>query len=295
MSRPAISRSGPAPQRSPGAPSHPIAGVPPGFWGGSNPHPDQGLPGGGQNGGTPVPEDVYTPAPIPEEIASLHVVSVQQSGRRWAGPPRATCRANLTFANYRGWRPRDAPLVIPYRPRKHQAARLGKAVDLHLRPSPRRQDRRLRQPSENRAAYLNGRYGRCRATADVGSSFEQAKDLCPELPEAIQRSRSTACASWRASSPSFSPTTARSSSSLTAACQPGHERMRGKCTFDGIVLDEYPLLQKTVFLDRGAPVPRRLPGMGRLFVSWDKQRRRPFLQRALRLREPWTTNAGTCS
>ena len=82
---------------SPGSPSHPIynpaypdqglpggqpypdqglPGVPPGFWGGSNPHPDQGLPGGGQSSGTPVPEDVYTPAPIPEEIASQYVVSV---------------------------------------------------------------------------------------------------------------------------------------------------------------------------------------------------------------------------
>ena len=83
---------------SPGSPSHPIynpaypdqglPGVPPGFWGGvappypsqglpgGQPYPDQGLPGGGQNGGTPVPEDVYTPAPIPEEIASQYVVSV---------------------------------------------------------------------------------------------------------------------------------------------------------------------------------------------------------------------------
>ena len=58
-------------------PDQGLPGVPPGFWGGSNPHPDQGLPGGGQNGGgTPVPEDVYTPAPIPEEIASQYVVSV---------------------------------------------------------------------------------------------------------------------------------------------------------------------------------------------------------------------------
>lgn len=49
-----------------GKPSHPIY----------NPaYPDQGLPSGG-NGGTPVPEDVYTPAPIPEEIASQYVVSV---------------------------------------------------------------------------------------------------------------------------------------------------------------------------------------------------------------------------
>ena len=94
---------------SPGSPSHPIynpaypdqglPGVPPGFWGGvappypsqglpggqpypdqglpgSQPYPDQGLPGGGQSSGTPVPEDVYTPAPIPEEIASQYVVSV---------------------------------------------------------------------------------------------------------------------------------------------------------------------------------------------------------------------------
>ena len=62
----------------PGSPSHPIynpaypdQGLP-----GSQPYPDQGLPGGGQSSGTPVPEDVYTPAPIPEEIASQYVVSV---------------------------------------------------------------------------------------------------------------------------------------------------------------------------------------------------------------------------
>ena len=99
----------------PGRPTHPIApgsppgiwggpplypdqglpGAPPGYWGGSSPHPDQGLPGvppgfwggvappypdqglpAGQGGGTAVPEDVYTPAPIPEEIASQYVVSV---------------------------------------------------------------------------------------------------------------------------------------------------------------------------------------------------------------------------
>ena len=51
-----------------GHPSHPIYGQ-----GGQ---PDQGLPGGGQNGGTEVPEDVYQPAPIPEEIASQYVVSI---------------------------------------------------------------------------------------------------------------------------------------------------------------------------------------------------------------------------
>ena len=60
-------------------PGHPDHGLP------SNPYPDQGLPGGqpypdqglpgGGAGGTEVPEDVYTPAPIPEEIASQYVVS----------------------------------------------------------------------------------------------------------------------------------------------------------------------------------------------------------------------------
>ena len=62
------------------APPHPdqgLPGQPPGYWGGSSPHPDQGLPGPQPPpGGTEVPEDVYTPAPIPEEIASQVVVSI---------------------------------------------------------------------------------------------------------------------------------------------------------------------------------------------------------------------------
>ena len=65
-------------------PSHPIApgGQPPGIWGGPPLYPDQGLPQPPTGpiappaGGTEVPPDVYTPAPIPEEIASQVVVSV---------------------------------------------------------------------------------------------------------------------------------------------------------------------------------------------------------------------------
>ena len=67
------------PPGSPGSPSHPWVppqGTPPGIWGGPPLYPDQGLPGAQPQGGTPVPEDVYTPAPIPEEIASQYVVSV---------------------------------------------------------------------------------------------------------------------------------------------------------------------------------------------------------------------------
>lgn len=49
-------------------PGHPDHGLPA--------YPDQGLPPGASGGGgTPVSEDVYTPAPIPEEIASQYVVS----------------------------------------------------------------------------------------------------------------------------------------------------------------------------------------------------------------------------
>lgn len=51
--------------------------VDPGWGGGGHPHPGGGpMPGGEQGGGTPVPEDVYTPAPIPEEIASQYVISI---------------------------------------------------------------------------------------------------------------------------------------------------------------------------------------------------------------------------
>ena len=62
--------------------------VDPGWGGGGRPHPGGGpMPGGERPdnslppsepppGGETVPEDVYTPAPVPEEIASQYVVSV---------------------------------------------------------------------------------------------------------------------------------------------------------------------------------------------------------------------------
>jgi hypothetical protein len=66
------------PPGSPGSPSHPWVPPPPGYWGGvAPPYPDQGLPGPQPPaGGTEVPPEMYTPAPIPEEIASQYVVSV---------------------------------------------------------------------------------------------------------------------------------------------------------------------------------------------------------------------------
>ena len=47
---------------------------PPGSWTGDR--PDNTLPETMPQGGTEVPEDVYTPAPIPEEIISQYVVTV---------------------------------------------------------------------------------------------------------------------------------------------------------------------------------------------------------------------------
>ena len=47
---------------------------PPGSWTGDR--PDNSLPEVLPQGGTEVPEDVYTPAPIPEEIISQYVVTV---------------------------------------------------------------------------------------------------------------------------------------------------------------------------------------------------------------------------
>ena len=60
----------------PGHPDHGLPPFPSQGLPGNQPYPDQGLPGGGRNGGTPLPEDVYTPAPVPEEIASQYIVSV---------------------------------------------------------------------------------------------------------------------------------------------------------------------------------------------------------------------------
>ena len=64
-------------------PNHPDQGLPGGspdhpWWGGGGGggRPDQGLPPGAEPRGEEVPPDVYTPAPIPEQIASQYVVSV---------------------------------------------------------------------------------------------------------------------------------------------------------------------------------------------------------------------------
>ena len=139
----------------------------------------------------------------------------------------------------------DAPLVIPYRPRRHFLKLHASEKRWIFVCAHRRAGKTVALANQLiRAAYLNPRQWPPPRYGYVGPSFEQAKDLVWSLPEAIHLARSTACATSKANSPSSSPTTARSSNS-TAACR-AYERMRGMY-FDGIVLDEYPLLQKTVF------------------------------------------------
>jgi hypothetical protein len=54
---------------------HPVGGYPGNWVPGSGEYPS-GQPIAPPQGGTDVPEDVYTPAPVPEEIASQYVVTV---------------------------------------------------------------------------------------------------------------------------------------------------------------------------------------------------------------------------
>jgi phage terminase large subunit len=137
-----------------------------------------------------------------------------------------------------------APLVIPYRPRRHflrlhatekrwvfvcAHRRAGKTVALanHL----------------IRAAYLNPRQWPPPRYAYVGPSFEQAKDLVWSYLK-----------QYTAPIDGVRPMEAELAIVLPHngaiiklyGGMSAYERMRGMY-FDGIVLDEYPLLQKTVF------------------------------------------------
>jgi len=138
----------------------------------------------------------------------------------------------------------EAPLVIPYRPRRHFAAlhasekrwifvcahrRAGKTVALanHL----------------IRAAFLNPRRWPPPRYGYVGPSFEQAKDLVwsylKQYTDPIEGVRYFE--NELAVVLPHNGAIIKLYGGMSA-----YERMRGMY-FDGIVLDEYPLLQKTVF------------------------------------------------
>ena len=110
-----------------------------------------------------------------------------------------------------------------------------------------------------RAAYLNGREWPPPRYGYVGPSFEQAKDLVwsylKQYTQPIDGVRFLE--GELAIVLPHNGAIIKLYGGMSA-----YERMRGMY-FDGIVLDEYPLLQKTVFSTVVRPVPRRLPRLGR--------------------------------
>ena len=138
----------------------------------------------------------------------------------------------------------DAPLVIPYRPRKHFLALHASEKRWIFVCAHRRAGKTVALANQLiRAAYLNPRQWPVPRYGYVGPSFEQAKDLV-----------------WLYLKQFTAPIEGvRFLENELAIVLPhngaiiklyggsnAYERMRGMY-FDGIVLDEYPLLQKTVF------------------------------------------------
>lgn len=138
----------------------------------------------------------------------------------------------------------DAPLVIPYRPRKHFLALHASEKRWIFVCAHRRAGKTVALANQLiRAAYLNPRTWPAPRYGYVGPSFEQSKDLV-----------------WLYLKQFTAPIEGvRFLENELAIVLPhngaiiklyggsnAYERMRGMY-FDGIVLDEYPLLQKTVF------------------------------------------------
>jgi len=151
----------------------------------------------------------------------------------------------MTFANDNQTHANDnSPLTIPYRPRRHflklhasekrwmfvcAHRRAGKTVALanHL----------------VRAAYLNGRQWPPPRYGYVGPSFEQAKDLV----WSYLKQYTAPIDGVRFLEGELAIVLPHNGAIIKLyGGMSAYERMRGMY-FDGIVLDEYPLLQKTVF------------------------------------------------
>ena len=150
----------------------------------------------------------------------------------------------MTFAANDNSSGPDAPLVIPYRPRRH-------FLELHASEkrwvfvcAHRRAGKTVALANQLiRAAYLNPRQWPPPRYGYVGPSFEQAKDLVWSYLKQY-------------TSPIDGVTFLEGELAIVLphngaiiklyGGMSAYERMRGMY-FDGIVLDEYPLLQKTVF------------------------------------------------
>lgn len=146
----------------------------------------------------------------------------------------------MTFANDN----LDAPLTIPYRPRRHFRALHASEKRFIFVCAHRRAGKTVALANHLiRAAYLNGRQWPVPRYGYVGPSFEQAKDLVWSYLKQY-------------TAPIDGVTFLEGELAIVLphngaiiklyGGMSAYERMRGMY-FDGIVLDEYPLLQKTVF------------------------------------------------
>jgi hypothetical protein len=138
----------------------------------------------------------------------------------------------------------NAPLVIPYRPRKHFRALHATEKRFVFVCAHRRAGKTVALANQLiRAAYLNPRQWPPPRYGYVGPSFEQAKDLVWSYLKQY-------------TAPIEGVTYLEGELAIVLphngaiiklyGGMSAYERMRGMY-FDGIVLDEYPLLQKTVF------------------------------------------------
>jgi hypothetical protein len=138
----------------------------------------------------------------------------------------------------------DAPLVIPYRPRKHFVRLHGSEKRWIFVCAHRRAGKTVALANHLiRAAYLNPRPWPPPRYGYVGPSFEQAKDLV----WAYLKQYTDPIEGVRFLENELAVVLPHNGAILKLyGGTNAYERMRGMY-FDGIVLDEYPLLTKTVF------------------------------------------------
>jgi hypothetical protein len=138
----------------------------------------------------------------------------------------------------------DAPLVIPYRPRRHFRPLHASTKRWIFACCHRRAGKTVAIANHLiRAAYLNGRQWPPPRYGYVGPSFEQAKDLVWSY---LKQYTST-IEGVRFLEGELAIVLPHNGAIIKLyGGMSAYERMRGMY-FDGIALDEYPLLQKTVF------------------------------------------------
>ena len=138
----------------------------------------------------------------------------------------------------------NAPLVIPYRPRRHFLRLHGSEKRWIFVCAHRRAGKTVALANHLiRAAYLNGREWPPPRYGYVGPSFEQAKDLV----WSYLKQYTAPIEGVRFLEGELAIVLPHNGAIIKLyGGMSAYERMRGMY-FDGIVLDEYPLLQKTVF------------------------------------------------